>query len=133
MSRLVACFLTFFWVASPVSAQTDLLSQARRGVEHMVLTQTQLARGPIPPGYLWTGVALLGAGALYLVLGATSEDEFICAGGTCVDSKTAFLATGSALAGTGAVLLIVGNAKRSVSPDLTFLRGGFRIGTTLEF
>jgi hypothetical protein len=123
-------------VAVPAYGQ-DLRSSVNRAVSQAARQQqSQPAQagggGRVPPGLLWTGIGLLGAGGLFLGLGAAEDpDNETCVSGddfeeTCISNRTALLATGGVMAGTGGALLAIGFAKRS-SPQVTFGRGGVAI------
>ena len=130
MTRAGVLLLTFVLVASPAFAQDGLLVQAERATNSLALQQAP-ARGGMHPGFLWTGISLLGVGGLYMAIGATGDD--ICQGTTCLSSG-AIVGFGVAVAGAGAALLLIGNAKRPpMSPDVTFLPGGVRLGKTISF
>jgi len=93
------------------------------------------ARGPMRPGYKWTGIALLIAGGATILTGALGAedacydtygyDEDFCKG-----VKYTWIGLGAAAAGTGVLLLGIGNAKRE--PVAVSLRGD-RVLLTMGF
>jgi hypothetical protein len=117
----------------------SLRSQADRYARALALEFAQQQRGPMNRGFLWTGVSLLGAGALYTAVGLTlDEGETVCDYYQCLSIdegvKTGVTVFGLALAGTGAALLIIGNAKRPVlNPDISFTPRRFYLGGTFRY
>lgn len=133
MRRIVVMTLVFCLTGAPLFAQT-LQSSVDRAVASELAAQGG-GRGPMPPAWKWTGIALLAAGAGYMAIGAALGDEALtCSGNTClyVSEKRAYVA-GGVLLGVGAAFLIIGNNKRSNSPQI--LTGPGRIGLkqTLTF
>lgn len=130
---LLACFSV-----SSVNAQ-GLRESVARAVEQAAAQQAQ-QDGKIPPGYLWSGVALLAVGSLYLVNAATIDTSggSTCVLGTCLDNstiRTSRFVLGGALAGVGAFLLAKGISKsHQTSPSVTFVAGrGVVIGQRFSF
>lgn len=127
--RLVAASMAVL-VASPVFAQ-DLRGSIQRAVTEAAAQQPESQPSSGRGGLFWTGIALLGAGGLFLGLGAAedAENQTCVYGGeleeTCVSNRTVLLATGAAVAGTGGVLLGIGIAKGRNAPSVTFRPGGF--------
>jgi opacity protein-like surface antigen len=127
--RLVAAMLAVL-VASPAFAQ-DLRGSIQRAATEAAAQQPESQPRSGRGGLFWTGVGLLGAGGLFLGLGAAEDpDNQTCVYGgefedTCVSNRTVLLATGGAIAGTGAVLLAIGIAKSRNAPSVTFRPGGF--------
>jgi hypothetical protein len=114
--------------ATPAFAQGLRESVARAVAESAAQDSGSGSGGRIPPGLLWSGVGLLGAGGLFLGLGAAEDpDNETCVSGddfeaTCVSNRTVLLSTGAVMAGVGAVLLAVGVSKRN-SPQVTLRPG----------
>ena len=129
LRRLVAAMLAVL-VASPAFAQ-DLRGSIQRAVTEAAAQQPDSQPRPGRGGLFWTGIGLLGAGGLFLGLGAAEdpENQTCVYGGeleeTCLSNRTVLLATGAAIAGTGGVLLGIGIAKTRNAPSVTFRRGGF--------
>jgi hypothetical protein len=116
---------------SPAAAQ-DLRGSIQRAVNEAALQQPEPQReGRIHPALLWTGIGLLGAGGLYLGLGAAEDpDSQTCISGsdfsgTCVSNRTVLLTTGAVMAGVGGMLLGIGIAKSRNAPSVSFKGGGF--------
>jgi len=132
MRRPVSSVLVLVLLCAPVSLRAQDLSSVVRGTavpaesrgllpsvaEAVPVSASRLlAQGGgsrssgMHPGLKWTGIALLGAGGLYLGLGAAGDQ---CAdfgsSATCVDRET-LLIFGGVLAGAGGALLLIGNAK----------------------
>lgn len=135
---LVAGVLVACLSVSSVNAQS-LSESVSRVVEQAAAQQAQ-QDGKIPPGYLWTGVALLAVGSLYLVNAATMDASrgSTCVLGTCVDNdtiRTSRFVLGGALAGVGGFLLAKGISKsHQTSPSVTFVaRRGVVIGQRFSF
>jgi hypothetical protein len=112
-------------VASPALAQ-DLRGSIQRATAAAAVQQSQSQRSGMHPGFLWTGIGLLGVGGLYLGLGAAEDPENqTCVYGnsiedTCVKNRTVLLASGAAMAGVGGLLLIIGAKKARNSPSISF-------------
>jgi hypothetical protein len=127
--RLMAAVLVMSFVQA-TSAQT-LRDSIDRAAKQAAAQPAADSNGGIPPGLLWTGIALLAAGGAFLIKGfTTEEDEETCvsSGGevTCVSNRNAFLGTGAVMAGVGGTLLIIGAAKASNrTTSVTLKRGGF--------
>lgn len=92
--------------------------------------------GPMPKGLWWTGVGLLGAGGLTLLMGAAIKNgecdlQFES---DCDDIGTGFYVLGGAMAGTGAALMLVASAKRERLPSIAFTpRGGVVVKHRIAF
>ena len=120
--------------ASPVSAQ-DLRSSMKAAVTEAAAQQEpQPSRsGRIHPGLLWTGIGLLGAGGLYLGLGAAEDSssqtcEYSASlDETCVSNRKVLLTTGGVMAGAGGALLAIGVVKARHAPSVTFRPGGIDV------
>jgi hypothetical protein len=118
-------------MTSPAFGQ-DLRSSAQRAASAALQQQQADKPRQIPPGFLWTGIGLLGAGGLYLGLGAAEEaeaetcvytDDF---SPSCVSNRKVLLTTGAVLAGAGGVLLAIG-IKKSHAPQVTFVPRGVSV------
>ena len=140
MRRVSVVVLSVLLAESPVLGQSrDVilpghssgLADAIARAAGQVAAQQGQQSGKIPPAFLWTGIALLGAGVAYLVNGATMESRgSVCAAGVCVDNstiKTVRIVSGGALAGVGGALLAVGFAKSHRTPSIVFLPGGLAV------
>ena len=73
----------------------------------------------MPKGLFWTGVGLLGAGGLTLLMGAAIKNgecdlDFAS---DCDDIGTGFSVLAGAMPGTGAALMSAANAKRERLPS----------------
>jgi hypothetical protein len=125
--RCLAVFLALL-VATPALAQ-DLRGSIQREVAAAAAQQGQSQRSGMHPGFLWTGVGLLGLGGLYLGLGAAEDPENeTCVSGssfedTCLSNRTVLLSTGAVMAGVGALLLIIGAKKANNAPSVAFSPG----------
>ena len=123
--RSVATCLVVLMAFSSSAFGQDLRSSIERAVNAAAAQDPQPSSGRIPPGLLWTGIGLLGAGGLYLGLGAAEDPENeTCVSGssfdeTCVSNRTALLTAGAVMAATGGVLLAIG-VKKSHAPQVTF-------------
>ena len=101
LRRLLAAILVVL-VASPAFAQ-DLRGSIQRAVTEAAAQQpeSEPSSGRIHPALLWTGIGLLGAGGLYLGLGAAEDpDHQTCVYGgsleaTCVSNRTVLLTSGA--------------------------------------
>lgn len=125
MLRRLVAVLVFCSLTAPAFAQT--LRESAQAAARTDAAQPQASTlGPRPKGLWWTGVGLLGAGGLTLLMGAAIKN-----GGCdlyyesdCDDLGTGFYVLGGAMAGTGAALMLTANAKRERLPSLTFTRRG---------
>jgi hypothetical protein len=129
--RCIAVCLALL-VASTAYGQSLNRSIERVAAEAAARQQPEPSARRINPALLWTGVGLLGAGGLYLGLGAAEDaDAQTCIYGnsiedTCVSNRTVLLTTGAVMAGVGGALLAIG-IKKSHSPQVTFRPGGFAV------
>ena len=114
----VATCLILTMGATPAFAQGFRESVARAVAESAAQDSGSGSGGRIPPGLLWSGVGLLGAGGLFLGLGAAEDpDNETCVSGddfeaTCVSNRTVLLSTGAVMAG-------VGHGSIVLTPDCT--------------
>jgi hypothetical protein len=94
-------------------------------------------RGAMPPGLKWTGIGLLIAGGVTVLLGAAVKNDDSCgyrvSNDDCNAIGNGFYVFGGALAGTGAALLGVANAKREKLPSITIGRNRFGISKRITF
>jgi hypothetical protein len=132
LRQCVATGLALTLMSTPALAQGLRGSIARAVAESAAQEPDSGGSGRIPPGLLWSGIGLLGAGGLFLGLGAAEDPENqTCVSGddfesTCVSNRTALLTTGAVMAGVGAVLLAVGVSKRH-SPQVTLRPGAVSV------
>jgi hypothetical protein len=86
---------------------------------------------PMKPGYLWTGVGLLGAATHLAVLTKLND----CPGSDlqCDDWRTRARYGALGLATAGVAVLIVGEVKREPLPSLTFDRGRVLLQSRVSF
>jgi hypothetical protein len=95
-------------------------------------------RTRIPPGYKWTGIALLIWGGL------TTATGFVAAEDVCYDSfssfeedcqafKAGWIGAGVAITAAGAIVLGVGNGRREPVPTNSLLLGVNRIAWRVRF
>ena len=132
--RCVAASLVCVMASASTALGHDLRGTIRRAASEAAAAQDPppSGSGRIPPGLLWSGVALLGAGGLFLGLGAAEDPENeTCVSGndfeeTCVSNRTVLLSTGGVMAGVGAVLLAIGVSKRH-APQVTFGPGVVKV------
>lgn len=131
--RCVAlCLIVMFASSSSAFAQTFERAVARAVAEAAAQDEPKPGSGKIPPGLLWTSVALFAVGGVTLARGAAEDpDTQTCVYSdsiedTCVSNRTALLSAGAVMAGVGAVLLAVG-IKKSHSPQVSFRPGRFSI------
>jgi hypothetical protein len=126
MFRKLVVVVALCSMASPVFGQTLRESaQAAARTESVQSRSSDL--GPMPKGLFWTGVGLLGAGGLTLLMGAAIKNgdcDLEFDESDCDDIGTGFYVLGGAMAGTGAALMFVANAKRERLPSITFTRHG---------
>lgn len=135
MFRRLVAVLVFCSITAPVFGQT-LRESAQSAARTEALQSQGSTLGPRPKGLWWTGVGLLGAGGLTLLMGAAIKN-----GGCdlyyesdCDDLGTGFYVLGGAMAGTGAALMLMANAKRERLPSLTFTRrGGVAVTQRITF
>ena len=131
MARRSIAVVLISLMASPAFAQ-DLRSSVQQAVNAAVQQQETSKARRIPPGLLWTSVGLLGAGGLYLGLGAAEDaDQETCVytgslEASCVSNRKVLLTTGAVLAGAGGVLLAIG-VKKSHAPQVTFVPRGVAV------
>ena len=127
MTRVLVFALVTGLSVSSVHADSlkDAISRAAT-VAALQQAQQQRSEG-IPRGLFWTGIGLLGAGGLYLAIGAATDDEeMVCVSISsrlsedCVSIRKVALITGGVLAGTGGALLGIGIAKSHHSPSVSF-------------
>ncbi|HEX5106969.1 MAG TPA: hypothetical protein VFV95_00920 [Vicinamibacterales bacterium] len=129
LRRCLATLLAVL-VASPVFAQ-DLRGSIQQAVNETAAQQPESARsGRIHPALLWTGIGLLGAGGLYLGLGAAEDPDtqtcvYSSSSETCVSNRTVLLTSGAVMAGVGGALLAIGVAKSKHAPSVGLRPGGF--------
>ena len=129
MTRIVCAVLVFVLAASPLFAQRNLQDSIRR--EASALASAQATEPPadqrFPPAFLWTGIGLMAAGGLYVVVAAIVEE-------LCDNSSTSTLrcesnhgfvrGVGIGLAGAGGVVLAIGASKRGkTSPQIVTMPG----------
>ena len=131
MVRRCLATLLALLVASPVFAQ-DLRGSIQQAVNETPAQQPETPHpGRIHPALLWTGIGLLGAGGLYLGLGAAEDPESqTCVysssvSETCVSNRTVLLTSGAVMAGVGGGLLAIGIAKARHAPSVGLRPGGF--------
>jgi hypothetical protein len=135
MFRRLVVALVFCSFTAPVLGQT-LRESAQSEARTATVQPTGTTLGPRPKGLWWTGVGLLGAGGLTLLMGAAIKN-----GGCdlqfesdCDDLGTGFYVMGGAMAGTGAALMLVANAKRERLPSITFTpHGGIAVKHRITF
>jgi hypothetical protein len=128
MTRMVACGLVIVFCASPLHAQSLRDAASRAAVEATAQPASPDGGKRMPRGLFWTGIGLLGAGGLYLAIGAAAGDEEACVtisrASDCVSIRKVALITGGVMAGTGGALLAIGASKSRHSPTVSFLPGG---------
>jgi hypothetical protein len=130
MFRRLVVVLVFCSLTAPVFGQT-LRESAQSAARTEAVQPRGSALGPRPKGLWWTGVGLLGAGGLTVLMGAAIKNgdcDLEFDESDCDDIGTGFYMLGGAMAGTGAALIIAANAKRERLPSLKFTRRG---GVTL--
>ena len=112
--------------AIPVVAEETKPSSIKSSVERAAkkLASQPAQKTRIPPGYLWTGVGLMGAGGLTILSGLTIADEACEEDFSDLDCgafKAGWIGAGVAEAGVGALLIYLGNKKREpVTNSLQF-------------
>jgi hypothetical protein len=135
MFRKLVAVAALCSMTAPVFGQT-----LRESAQSAARTESMQSRGsdlgPMPKGLFWTGVGLLGAGGLTLLMGAAiknGECDFQFES-DCDDLGTGFYVVGGAMAGTGAALMLVANAKRERLPSITFTpHGGVSVRHRVTF
>lgn len=135
MFRKLVAVAAFCSMTVPVFGQT--LRESAQAAARTESVQSKGAElGPMPKGLWWTGVGLLGAGGLTLLMGAAIKngDCSLDFESDCDDLGTGFYVLGGAMAGTGAALMIVASAKRERLPSVTFTRrGGVAVSHRITF
>lgn len=136
MRRILVLTLGFCLSSAPLLAQTLQSSINRAGATE--LAAQQAVRGPIPPGWLWTGVSLLGASGLFLAVGiGYHECDYYYARGinpsSCGTDGPFWRGMGAGLAGAGATLIIIGMSKRSSNPQIIVTPGRIGVKQTIRF
>jgi hypothetical protein len=122
-------------MTAPAFAQT-LRESAQNAARTESVQPKGSELGPMPKGLWWTGVGLLGAGGLTLLMGAAIKNgecdlDFES---DCDDIGTGFYVLGGAMAGTGAALMLVASAKRERLPSIAFTRrGGVAVSHRITF
>ena len=135
MFRRIMAVAALCSMTAPVFGQT-----LRESAQSAARTESVQSRGsdlgPMPKGLWWTGVGLLGAGGLTLLMGAAIKngDCDLQFESDCDDLGTGFYVIGGAMAGTGAALMLVANAKRERLPSITFSpHGGVAVKHRITF
>jgi hypothetical protein len=89
----------------------------------------------MPKGLWWTGVGLLSAGGLTMLIGVAVKNSDDC--GFDFDCETlgnGYYVLGGILAGAGAALMITANAKRERLPSVMFTpHGGIGMQQRISF
>jgi hypothetical protein len=135
MFRRLIAVVVFCSMTAPLFGQTLRESAQAAARTESVQSKGSLL-GPMPKGLWWTGVGLLGAGGLTLLMGAAIKNgecdlQFES---DCDDLGTGFYVLGGAMAGTGAALMFVASAKRERLPSITFTpHGGVAVRHRLTF
>jgi hypothetical protein len=109
-----------------------------RAAERQVTSAPASAATRIPPGYKWTGIALLIWGGLTTATGfAAAEDvcyeSFSSFEEDCKAFKAGWIGAGVAITAAGAIVLGVGNGKREPVPTNALLIGANRVGWRVRF
>jgi hypothetical protein len=96
--------------------------------------------GGMAPGYFWTSVSLMGAGAVYLAVGAVVEatgSSRPCVGYDfgCPGIGKVSMAVGAGMAGTGALLWVLGKnkARAAGNPQIVTMPGGWAVRSRIRF
>lgn len=125
MFRRLIAVVVFSSLTAPVFGQT-LRESAQSAARTASVQSGRSTLGPMPKGLWWTGVGLLGAGGLTLLMGAAIKNGEcdLRFESDCDDIGTGFYVLGGAMAGTGAALMLVASAKRERLPSVAFTRHG---------
>ena len=124
MRQVLVGVVVASFTISPLSAQSlndSIAREATRAAQDPGST----GGGKMSPGFKWTGIALLGAGAWLIIRGATAQRTGqYCILDDCTDAatlRTIWLIEGTAAAGAGGVVLAIGASKaRQSSPSVSF-------------
>ena len=136
MRRVLVGVVVASFTMSPLSAQGLREAMAREAASVVAQEPSPGATG-IPPKFKWTGIALLGAGAYLLILGAASDRTgTYCILDDCSYSnatlRTSRLIGGAAAAGVGGAMLAIGVSKsRKASPTVVFGPSGIALRKTV--
>ena len=138
--RSVAFAISFalvFAISAPAYAQTVDLKASFKHAVTAASSARAPQRAPMSPALKWTGIGLLGAGALYLILGASIAD---CDGGyyydgyECGFGRAILYTFGGMLVGAGGIVLAIGVHKANhPSPTISFVPRGVMVKQTLSF
>jgi hypothetical protein len=125
MLRRCLALLLVLGLTSPAFADTIRESATAVAKASALHPTGSPARGPMPKGLLWTGVGLLGAGGLTILLGSViKNNDCGLSFDDCNALGTGYYILGGAMAGTGAALLIAAHAKREHLPTVMLTRHG---------
>jgi hypothetical protein len=148
IGRVIGGGLVVLLAAGPAMAG-DLRASATREAARQVslrdakpssaMQERQAEGARMSRALLWTGIGLLGGGALALGTGFALGDD--CGighwsdgyRGDCGSLSTGYKAAGGAMLGAGTVLLIIGAARREKVPTMSLRRGGFVVQQSLSF
>ena len=129
MARTISAVLVFVLATSPLFAQS-LQGSIRREAAALASASAQAPAAPetqYPRPFLWTGIGLLGGGALYLGIAGLADtlcDDVRSSRVSCESNSGFIRGFGFGLMGAGGVVLAIGASKRrTVSPEIVTTAG----------